>query len=102
MLPSRPRSLRVLRKLGSGTTWVDLTSVAAAIEVELRARVDSTIRVDTRRGRLRVVVPFAPHRPFELVDRAGAAARRQLETLGLAEKVSYEITTGRETKRRVQ
>jgi hypothetical protein len=102
MVPRRPRNLRTLRKLGTGTTWVDLTSVAAALELALRARVDSTIRVDARRGRLRVVAPFAPQRPFEVVDRAGADARRQLETLGLAETVSYEITTGRETKRRVQ
>ena len=49
-----------------------------------------------------MVTPFAPSRPFELVDQAGVSVKQQNENLGLADRVEYEVTTGRETKRRVQ
>jgi hypothetical protein len=102
MVPRRPRTLPVLRDEQSGTTLLDLVSVAQAIEFRLRLEVDPTIGVEARSGHLRVVTPFAPGRPFALVDQAGISVRQQLESLGLADRVQYEVTTGRETRRRVQ
>ena len=102
MVPRRPKTLPVIRDEKTGTTLLDLVSVADAIESKLRLEVDPTIGVEAKGRHLRVVTPFAPRRPFELVDQAGASVRRQLEQLGLVETVGYEVTTGRETKRRVQ
>jgi hypothetical protein len=102
MVPRRPRTLPVIREEQSGTTLLDLVSVAEAVEFRLRQEVDSTIGVEAKSGRLKVVTPFAPSRPFALVDQAGVSARQQLEALGLGDRVEYEVTTGRETKRRVQ
>jgi hypothetical protein len=101
MFPRRPRALPVIRDGESGTTFLDLVSVAEAVEYRLRLEVDPTIGVEIKGGRLRVVTPFAPRRPFELVDQAGVSVKQQLETLGLADRVEYEVTTGRETNRRV-
>jgi hypothetical protein len=102
MVPRRPRTLPVLRAGESGTTSLDLVSVAEAVEYRLRQEVDPTIGVEVKGSRLRVVTPFAPRRPFELVDQAGVSVKQQLAGLGLADTIEYEITTGRETKRRVQ
>jgi hypothetical protein len=102
MWPRRSKSLPVLRDEPTGTTLLDLVSVAEAIEYRLRQEVDPTIGVETKSGRLKVVTPFAPSRPFALVDQTGVSVKQQLEGLGLAESVQYEVTTGRETKRRVQ
>jgi hypothetical protein len=102
MVPRRPKTLPVLRDEQSGTTLLDLASVAEAVEFKLRLEVDSTIGVEAKSGHLKVVTPFAPSRPFALVDQAGVSVRQQLETLGLGDRVDYEVTTGRETKRRVQ
>lgn len=102
MWPRRPKMLPVVRDGRSGTTFLDLVSLAETIEFRLRQEIDRTIRVEAKGGRLRVVTPFAPRRPFELVDQVGARVGEQLGSLGLAGGVEYEVTTGRETKRRVQ
>jgi hypothetical protein len=102
MVPRRPRTLPVLREDESGTTLLDLVSVAEAIEFRLRSEVDSAIGVEVKGGHLRVVTPFFPGRPFELVDEAGTSVKQQLAGLGLADSIEYEVTTGRETKRRVR
>ena len=102
MVPRRPRTLPVIREGESGTTLLDLVSVAEAVEYRLRQEVDSAIGVEVKGGHLRVVTPFAPSRPFEVVDEAGASVKHQLASLGLADSVAYEVTTGRETKRRVR
>ena len=101
MVPRRPASLRVLRQEKDAVTLLDLPSVAEAVESRLRREVDPTIGVMVKNGRLRVVTSFSPSRPFEIVDRAGDSTKSQLEGLGLADKVQYEVTTSRETKRRV-
>jgi hypothetical protein len=102
MVPHRPSTLQVVWSGTRGRTMVDLPSVAQALETHLRARVDPKITVGVKRRCLRVVTPYAPSRPFDLVDRAGISVREQLQKLGLADVVRYEVATGRETKRRVQ
>jgi hypothetical protein len=102
MVPRRRRTLPILRSGRDGTTSLDLASVAKAAEHWLRQEVDPTIGVEVKGDRLLVVTPFAPSQPFELVDRAGVSLKSQLEGLGLADTVKYEITTARENRRRVQ
>jgi len=102
MIPHRPSTLSVMRSGLGGKTLLDLPSVAQAIETGLRASVGTKITVGVRRGRLRVVTPFAQSRPFDVIDQTGTSVKQQLERLGLEGIVHYEVTTGRETKRRVQ
>jgi hypothetical protein len=102
MVPRRPQTLPVIRDEPSGTTFLDVAALAETIEYRLRQEVDPTIGVKAKGPRLKVVTPYAPRRPFELVDRAGAGLRQQLDSLGLTDRVDYEVTTGGETKRRVQ
>jgi hypothetical protein len=102
MVPRRPPTLPALREEPTGTTLLDLVSVAEAIEFRLRAEVDAAIGVEVKGSHLRVITPFFPGRPFEVVDEAGTSVKQQLAGLGLADRVDYEVTTGRETKRRVR
>lgn len=104
MLPWGPstRTRFVMRTGSGGKTMLDLSSVAQAVQTDLNNSVDNKITVGVRRGRLRVVTPFAPDRPFDLVDQAGTSVKQKLKGLGLEEIVRYEVTTGSETKRRVQ
>ncbi len=102
MVPRRPRTGPVLRSARGGTTSLDLASVARAAEHRLRQEVEPTIGVRTKGDRLLVTTPFAPSRPFALVDQAGVTLKSQLEELGLTDAIKYEISTTREDKRRVQ
>lgn len=102
MIPRRPSGLQVMRSGSDGNTTLDLSSVARAVETDLRANVDNKITVGVGGGRLKVETPFSPDRPLDLVDSATTSIKRQLEELGLANLVRYEIMAGSETKRRVQ
>lgn len=102
MIPRRPRTLWVIQDGPEGRTLLDMPSVAQAVQAELQARVDPNIVVRIKRRRLRVVTPFVVSRPFELVDSAGDNVRQHIQRLGLEQLVQYEVTTGRETRRRVQ
>jgi hypothetical protein len=102
MVPRRPSMLWVIHKGQGGRTLLDVPSVAQALQAELQVEINPNIVVKVKRGRLRVVTPFAASRPFELVDEAGKNVRQHLQKLGLESFVPYEVTTGRETRRRVQ
>ena len=102
MIPYRPSGLPVMRTGADGKTMLDLSSVAQAVETSLRAGVDNKITVGVTRGRLRIVTPFVPSRPLDLVDSASTSVKQQLQKLGLENLVRYDVTAGRETKRRVQ
>ena len=102
MVPRRSHDLLEVQQGPNGTTWVDTDSVAEVLQRTLRSEVGPTIDVRARRGRLQIVTPFAPSAPFEIADRANAAVRRELEVLGLADTVPFEIVAGSETKRRVR
>ena len=101
MVPRRPRTLPVIRDEKTGTTLLDVVSVAEAIEYRLRLEVDPTIGVEAKGRHLRVVTPSlrADHSNWSIKQ---APASGGNSSSGLAETVKYQITTGRETKRRVQ
>lgn len=102
MVPRGSHDLPKVQQGPNGSTWVDTDSVAEALQRTLRDEVGPTIDVRARRGRLRIVTPFAPSAPFEIADRVGAALRRELEALGLADTVTFEIVVSSETKWRVR
>ena len=104
MVPRRPTSLHRVEQTKTGTTWVDLSSVARTLEQSLRGDIDRTIGVRAHRDRLRIMTPADPQAPFAVADAVSQATRRELETMGLSE-VEYEVTLGSETqqeKARVQ
>jgi hypothetical protein len=102
MVPRRSQDLPTVQQGPDGSTWVDTDSVAEMLQCTLRSEVGPTIDVRARRGHLQIVTPFAPSAPFEIADRASAAVRQELEALGLADTVPFEIVAGSETKRRVR
>jgi|GEM_PF-6048975 len=102
MVPRRSQDPPKVQQSPNGSTWVETDSVAEVLQRTLRSEVGPTIDVRARHGRLQIVTPFAASTPFEIPDRAGTAVRRELEVLGLADTVQFEIVAGSETKRRVR
>jgi hypothetical protein len=104
MVPRRPAGLHRVDKTNTGTTWVDLSSVARTLEQSLRSDVDRKIGVRAHRDRLRIMTPADPQAPFAVADAVSQTTQRELETMGLSE-VEYVVTLGSETqqeKARVQ
>jgi hypothetical protein len=101
MVPSRPPGLHRLEQTKTGTTWVDLSSVAGILERSLRDDVDSKIGVRAQKSRLRIVTPARPEAPFAVADRVGDTAQRELGIMGLS-NVEYVVTVGPEAPTKKQ
>lgn len=78
----RIRGVRTLEKTASGSTDIDMGSVAATLERKLR-NLDPKVQVTAMRSRLRITAPSKTGDRYQVADEATRRVQEELERMGL-------------------